>query len=269
MQDMCVEGRVSICCIVKNEAPYIKEWIEFHLLVGFKMFFIYDNESTDNLKEILKPYIEDGVVIYAYVKGTGMQYPVYNDCIANYKNCCDWIAFIDADEFLVPVRNDSLSEILKDFKTYAGIGINWVFFDSNGHDKKPNGLVIENYTRVETDFNCERCRVIKSIVNPQKVKFCYHPHFFVYRFGEKCVDINKVPTDLYFTKHNSRDVLRVNHYYTKSKEEYLEKINREMADFKNAKRKEINLADLNFPNGVEDYTALKFLPALKKRMEDI
>ena len=231
------------------------------------MFFIYDNESTDNLKEILKPYIEDGIVIYAYVKGTAMQFPVYNDCIANYKNCCDWIAFIDADEFLMPVRNDSLSEILDDFKTYAGIGINWVVFDSNGHDKKPNGLVIENYTRVEADFDCERCRVIKSIVNPRKVKFCYHPHFFVYRFGEKCVDINKIPTDFYSTKHNGRDVLRVNHYYTKSKDEYLEKINRGMADFKNAKRKEINLSDLNFPNSAEDCTALKFLPALKNRME--
>ena len=122
-------GGVAICCIVKNEAPYIKEWIEFHLLVGVSMFFIYDNESTDNLKETLKPYIEDGIVVYAYVKGTAMQFPVYNDCIANYKNCCDWIAFIDADEFLMPVRNDSLSEILDDFKTYAGIGINWVVFD--------------------------------------------------------------------------------------------------------------------------------------------
>lgn len=62
-------------------------------------------------------------------------------------------------------------------------------------------------------------------------------------------------------------MLRVNHYYTKSKDEYLEKINRGMADFKNAKRKEINLSDLNFPNSAEDCTALKFLPALKKRME--
>lgn len=201
LKKICMRGGVAICCIVKNEAPYIKEWIEFHLLVGASMFFIYDNESTDNLKEILKPYIEDGIVIYAYVKGTAMQFPVYNDCIANYKNCCDWIAFIDADEFLMPVRNDSLSEILDDFKTYAGIGINWVVFDSNGHDKKPDGLVIENYTRVEADFDCERCRVIKSIVNPRKVKFCYHPHFFVYRFGEKCVDINKIPTDFYSTKH--------------------------------------------------------------------
>ena len=49
---------LSLCAIVKNEAPYLPEWIEFYKLVGVEKFYIYDNDSTDNTKEVLKPYIE-------------------------------------------------------------------------------------------------------------------------------------------------------------------------------------------------------------------
>jgi hypothetical protein len=47
---------LAVCTIVRNEARYMKEWIENHLLEGVTMFFIYDNGSTDNLREILKPF---------------------------------------------------------------------------------------------------------------------------------------------------------------------------------------------------------------------
>ena len=58
---------LSITAVLQNEAPYIKEWIEYHRLVGVERFYIYDNESTDNVKEILKPYIDLGIVCYHYV----------------------------------------------------------------------------------------------------------------------------------------------------------------------------------------------------------
>lgn len=63
---------ISIAAISKNEGPYIKEWIEYHKLVGVDRIYFYDNESQDNTKEVLKPYIEDGTVIYHYVQGKCM-----------------------------------------------------------------------------------------------------------------------------------------------------------------------------------------------------
>ncbi|GMO23401.1 MAG: hypothetical protein Ta2B_02600 [Termitinemataceae bacterium] len=44
------ERELSIVAIVKNEASYIKEWIEYHRLVGVDRFYIYDDNSTDNLR---------------------------------------------------------------------------------------------------------------------------------------------------------------------------------------------------------------------------
>jgi len=39
---------VSICAIFKNEAPYLREWIEFHRIVGIDHFYMYNNRSDDD-----------------------------------------------------------------------------------------------------------------------------------------------------------------------------------------------------------------------------
>lgn len=46
---------IALVLIAKNEAPYIKEWLDFHLKQGVSHFIIYDNESTDNFQEVLQP----------------------------------------------------------------------------------------------------------------------------------------------------------------------------------------------------------------------
>ncbi|KAH6588984.1 hypothetical protein BASA50_010340 [Batrachochytrium salamandrivorans] len=53
-----------VATMIRNKARYVPEWIEFHLLQGFDRFVIYDDRSTDGLKEILDPYIKMDVVEY-------------------------------------------------------------------------------------------------------------------------------------------------------------------------------------------------------------
>ena len=38
-----------------DEASYLREWIEFHRLVGVERFFLYDHESVDDSREVLAP----------------------------------------------------------------------------------------------------------------------------------------------------------------------------------------------------------------------
>ena len=54
--------KVAICAIFKNEALYLKEWIEYHKIVGVEHFYLYNNNSEDNYEAILAPYIQDGTV---------------------------------------------------------------------------------------------------------------------------------------------------------------------------------------------------------------
>ncbi len=44
---------LSICGIMKDEGPYLVEWLEFHKLVGVEKFYLYDNSSSDNSIDIL------------------------------------------------------------------------------------------------------------------------------------------------------------------------------------------------------------------------
>ncbi len=47
---------------VKHEDLYIREWLEYHLLVGVEHFFLYDMDGGQGLAGILEPYEEAGVV---------------------------------------------------------------------------------------------------------------------------------------------------------------------------------------------------------------
>ena len=91
---------LAVCAIYRDEASYMKEWIEFHRLVGVERFYLYDNRSADDHREVLAPYAERGeVMIYDWPMEQG-QVAAYNDCVARHGAEARWIAFLDLDEFL-------------------------------------------------------------------------------------------------------------------------------------------------------------------------
>jgi len=93
---------LAVVAILKNEGPYLKEWLDYHLLAGVDHFYLYDNESPDNQAEVAKPYIEAGLVDYFPAPGKMMQHVVYNDAVKNFKFFCRYMTFIDGDEFIYP-----------------------------------------------------------------------------------------------------------------------------------------------------------------------
>src|SRR5438132_9854743 len=58
-----VDARLSICAIYQDEAPYLREWVAFHRLIGVEHFFLYDHESTDTHRSELAPFVDDGIVL--------------------------------------------------------------------------------------------------------------------------------------------------------------------------------------------------------------
>ena len=268
---------LAVCTIVKDEAPYIKEWLDYHLMVGVKRFYIYDNESFDNLKQVLLPYIRQGVVIYQYYPGEAMQLNCYRDCLKQYGDKNEWIAFIDADEFIIPMENATIPEFLADYKAYPAVGVNWVSYDSNGHKEKPKGGVLENYTRVHYDENLVPFHLIKSIVRPQEVSKVINPHFFLYKGDKLAVNENKeeIGGDLSeraYISPFSTNKIRINHYYCKSHAEAEAKVLRGSSDRNNGQLKNILAKELNFSDYKYDYTAYKFVLQLspeKAKVEEI
>ena len=93
---------LSIVAILKNEGPYLKEWLDYHLLAGVDHFYLYDNDSPDNQAEVAKPYVEAGLVTYIPFPGKKMQFPAYTDAQKRFKFQCRYMAIIDGDEFIFP-----------------------------------------------------------------------------------------------------------------------------------------------------------------------
>ena len=84
---------LAIVAIMKNEAPYVKEWLDYHLLAGVNHFFIYDNQDDDEQKKILEPYISAGLVTHIPYPGKARQYEAYNDAVQNYRFFCRYMLF--------------------------------------------------------------------------------------------------------------------------------------------------------------------------------
>ena len=210
------ENELTIAAIMKNEGPYIKEWLDFHILVGVNKFYLYDNGSTDNTAEILKPYIDSGIVEYTYFPGRAQQRPAYYDVINKHADDTRWMALIDLDEFLVPVQHKTLPEFLHTLPRFSQLIISWVDYGSNGHETKPDGLVIENYTKHARYNWC-----VKSIINPRLITYLGNPHYnnvagpTIDENGKKIARVNQ--------QHNPTTInkIRCNHYITKSHAEYI------------------------------------------------
>jgi len=91
---------LAVCAIMKNEGRYLREWIEFHKIVGVERFYLYDNGSTDDTCDVLAPYVRSGDVILTDWALHPGQVQAYDHCLKQNASKARWIAFIDLDEFL-------------------------------------------------------------------------------------------------------------------------------------------------------------------------
>lgn len=213
---------LSVCAIAKNEGPYFKEWIEWHLSKGVEKFYIYDNESTDGTRNILEPYIQSGVVEYKYWPGYRRQLAAYDDCLEHHRFASRWMAFIDLDEFIVPMQDKSIPDFLKRFETFAAVEVNWLIYGSSGRKTKTPGNVMERFKRHSQP--CHRLnRHVKSIVDPRRVFNMIGCHEAA-RISGYAADSHGQPIKQNFREREpQQDIIRINHYAVRSYEEFVEK----------------------------------------------
>lgn len=255
---------LSVVAIMKDEGPYLKEWLDFHILVGVQHFYLYDNGSTDDTFKVIAPYIERGIVDRIDLPGFRMQTAAYTDAINRFGNKTRWMAVVDIDEFVVPTATDTILEQLRSLpRNFGALVLTWVMYGSSGHVKKPNGLVTENFK-----YRGDRTREsgCKTIVNPRFVTRWHSAHinefagFIVDENGRKLGRINQTWNPPSFDK------IRCNHYITKSYDEYKERRSRRSAGGGIVKWSPERFAQLD-TNDVYDNSMDRFIPELKKMMK--
>jgi len=268
--------KLSIAAIMKYEQPYVLEWVAYHHCIGINHFYIYDNDTDSGMDKILAKYIDEGIVTLIPAPGNVMMFKCYNECISNYKNESKYIAFIDADEFLVPIEDVNVADLVDEMIKYfsdidprvAGLAVKWAVYGSGNHKSRPDGLMIESYLYKE---NGEQDRHVKSIVNPRQVNRFYNPHFASYNHNCYCVTEKGERISGPFLKTNDRSKIRINHYYYKSEEEFLNRIRRGKCDIRVTEEQMKEKIDAELPklrssNNEYDDLMLRYVSRVKEEM---
>lgn len=270
---------LAICAIFRDEAPFLKEWVEYHLLVGVEHFYLYNNFSKDAYRDVLAPYIERGVVTLIEWPVEQGQEKAYADCYEKYKDIVQWIAFIDLDEFICSKETIDLKQWLKSFRKYPSVFINWRMFGTGGLMRHDEGkLVTEQYVACWPKLSKNG----KSIINTDFIFKTFRAHYFRAEIlgRDFLLPVNerrRFVTPWYNRKVSSVNdfQIQINHYWVRSYEHALRRIDRELDALFVYKDigydKEVRKADF-FNHEVactdRDYTIQRFLIFLKVRMSE-
>tara|TARA_B110001452_G_scaffold113913_1_gene94432 strand:+ start:4578 stop:6092 length:1515 start_codon:yes stop_codon:yes gene_type:complete len=199
---------LAICSVIQNEAPYLAEWLEYHMLphIGVMQFVLYDDASDDDTLERLRPYVRDGVV---QVRTTNELRPWKNETMLKAHACRGWhttfpnweappphdrwcvrgepfpqqismirdatlrattefIAFIDADEFLIHAIPSPFAQWLATLDANVGgvIGMGKIMMTS----KNASPLLTETkQMNLQDEFLRQKCIVRRSAVSDVSV----------------------------------------------------------------------------------------------------
>lgn len=211
---------LAICAIFQDEAPYMKEWLDFHLKQGVEHFYLYNNLSKDNFQSVLKPYIKKKLVTleewpYDYCdvyEWTRIQCDAYMTCVRMHEQECKWIAFIDLDEFLFCPDKIPLPERLKYCESYPAMVANWVMYGTSNvmyADSILKDLVFR--AALDNPIN----KHVKTIAQPKEITGCTNPHFFTYFANRKAANELGILVPGPFCPVFSAEQFRINHYWSR------------------------------------------------------
>lgn len=239
-----------MCLVAKDELD-VADWVDYHhLRLGVTKFYVFDHGSNPRLSAQLGRHIAAGLVTYEYtpyhldnllrlvMSRPNPQTDLYDRCLRLYKDRHRFMAFLDADEFIV-LRNSrgnassspsspsssssSLAMLLDEYSQFGGLALNWMVFGSSGLATRPGedhggggvGGSVAHYNA------CFPSVHIKTIVNTQHVlRSSQNPHWFLYKAGAYAVGEKGDRVDSWSRAPPSFDRVFINHYSIKSREDF-------------------------------------------------
>lgn len=236
--------KAGLCCIAKNENNYIREWVDYHLKLGFCKIFIYDNNDIygEIFTDILHDHLSNQKVEVINCRGKiDFQALAYSDCYLKYGDVYDWIAFLDVDEFLTFPENSSFRNIndyfeFIDNKDFNLIHVNWMCFGDNNIVECNTYNVLSRFNgpldyNLKIDYDFPENFHVKSIVKGGLEKITFDnvhtpldPNLKVCN-GDGMGITENTP----FIPYTFRTIY-IRHYVTKTISEWIQKIKRGRSD---------------------------------------
>ena len=233
-------GNVIVGCM-KNEAPYILEWVAYHRAIGVDNFLIYTNGCEDGTDEILQRLQELGHIQHRDNegwKGKSPQQHALNTALKEplVRNA-EWIIHIDVDEFMnVRMGNGTLPEFLNHVPDATNVAMTWRLFGHNGVTRLADEFVIEQFDTCAPK-HCPKPHtawgfktMVKNIGAYEKLS-CHRPNKLIAGMEDKVHWVNgsgrpmgdEVKNNGWRNSKRSigYDLLQLNHYALRSAESFL------------------------------------------------
>lgn len=184
-------SRVCVCTMLRNQARFMKEWIMYHRRIGVDRWFIYDNNSEDDMEPVIDELLNSGYQIDRYAwPWIKSQEAGFAHCAMRARGQCEWLGFIDVDEFVRLPKYKNLSSLLKRYSDKPKVGelrVSCLNFGPSGLTRSPNEGVTVGYT----------CRMVmperhKSFIRPEALSptLVNIVHHFHLKEGYKAVDMD-------------------------------------------------------------------------------
>ncbi|MBS0621186.1 MAG: glycosyltransferase family 92 protein [Verrucomicrobia bacterium] len=265
---------LSVCAVFKNEAKYLKEWIEYHRLIGVDHFYLYNNRSTDIFYVVLNPYIRQGIVTlidwpdyldkvverYSFLWPLCVQVPAYENAIKYAAlGKTRWLVCMDIDEYLVPGEHSSLTSILEENADAPGVKLASDYYNAAQVNVIPKRkLLIETIERIaKPQTEIERA-VVKTIFKPELcTSFTWPPYECNFKDGQKAIEL-------------PRREVRINQYVNRYKgRPFLDKLAEKLhVDNRSLSDKEMQtLLDTGYEIDDQERAIYRFVPDLCKKLK--
>ena len=179
--------------------------------------YIYDNGEKDHAQEIVDLYAAEMQRKITVIDWTGhhthIQQDAYNHFLSNYKKDARWGLFIDSDEFLrfTDGQTTDVNTFLRSYEDYTEVWGYEVEYDANGQETYEDKPVRERFTR-QTDVR--EGFYWKNFIQVNRIdSFLMH-----YAYYDESRHL------LFKNEKSNQDLFVIDHYYTKSWEEWQKKI---------------------------------------------
>ncbi|KAI4328327.1 hypothetical protein L6164_020688 [Bauhinia variegata] len=197
-----VKHELCVCTMVWNQASALREWIMYHAWLGVEKWFIYDNNSDDDIEKVVQDLDLQGYNVnrksWPWIK---TQESGFSHCALAAREECNWVGFFDVDEFFyfpkefrsqlgqgLPGEN-SLRSLVANFSSSTTIGE----IRTACHSFGPSGLSSPPKQGVTIGYTCrlQSPERHKSIVRPDMldISLLNVVHHFQLREGYRCLNI--------------------------------------------------------------------------------
>ena len=248
-----------IVCIAKLESEYIEEFVKYHIAIGFKHIFLYDNEDVPTYNFLLTAYKEITFIHLPFNNyNVGVQYKALKHFVDTYLFNSDitHVAHIDIDEFIVLKKHATISDFIHEYikDDCQGIGMNWRFFGSSGKTEKSEEPVTVRFTKCQKQGDIH----IKTLFKKDKFLRYGTCHDVVFSEGHTKTTNNTIINgpfnyDIHF------DVIQLNHYKCKTLPEFRKIRTRQRADIAGPVHEDVDKSFKTFDiNEIEELTACNY-----------